>query len=614
MTTRHETTASQPPERDPDSAAEILLRVRRVAILALAPIALAPALDLLVDPGRLSARLASCSVEVALCLAAFAAAHLPAARRLAVPIAIAFAIGMSASLLRALARSPHDLGLVAIVPAAMVATALLFPWGAFPQAIVSAFLALGYLTLVGQPADPTALAKVFVPAAFGVVLSVVGAAELERHRRASRERSRLEHEAAEVTGVLLHVGQTLAGRLGRADVLDEVARLTMEALACEWCSIYVLDERRGAFRLRANAGARPELRAEVEQIEFMPNAFPIVSAARPGEVLELPDCTQQTLIPPALMARWEISSLLGVAVFREDQVVGSMIAGYRQRTGPFSERQRRVALGIAHETAIALENTRLIADLEAASRLKSEFVSTMSHELRSPLNAILGFAEMARDTEMPAAERDGCLMRLESAGRELLRLIESTLEVGKLEAGRDDVRFDAIALRAFWDELARGCATLPHAPEVVLQWSPDVPDVAVASDPRKLTLIVRNLVGNALKFTERGWVRVDARLVADALLVRVADSGIGIRPEDRETIFELFRQADGSDSRRYGGTGLGLYIVKRFVEQLGGTIELDSTVGTGSTFVVSVPVARAVSPRRTGAATRPVRAAAGRAG
>ncbi|HLY39346.1 MAG TPA: ATP-binding protein, partial [Candidatus Binatia bacterium] len=116
-----------------------------------------------------------------------------------------------------------------------------------------------------------------------------------------------------------------------------------------------------------------------------------------------------------------------------------------------------------------------------------------------------------------------------------------------------------------------------------------VPDVVLHTDPRKLGIVVRNLVGNALKFTERGFVRAEATLARESILLRVADTGIGIRPEDHERIFEMFRQADGSDSRRYGGTGLGLYIVRRFVEQLGGTVWVESAPDRGSVFIVSLP-------------------------
>jgi signal transduction histidine kinase len=225
----------------------------------------------------------------------------------------------------------------------------------------------------------------------------------------------------------------------------------------------------------------------------------------------------------------------------------------------------------------------------------------MSHELRTPLNVILGFAEMARDAALDGPERIACIGRIEGAGRQLFELIQSTLEIGKLEAGREDVRLETVPLAAFWDDLGRACVDLRCNEAVALEWHSGLPDVTVVTDPRKLTLVVRNLVGNALKFTEQGVVRIEGELTPDRMILRVADTGIGIRPEDQTTIFEMFRQADQSDTRRYGGTGLGLYIVRRFVEQLGGTITLESRVGEGSVFTVTLPRLADVPPTRRAA-------------
>jgi signal transduction histidine kinase len=151
------------------------------------------------------------------------------------------------------------------------------------------------------------------------------------------------------------------------------------------------------------------------------------------------------------------------------------------------------------------------------------------------------------------------------------------------------VRLEAVSLPVLWAELAAVCARIPHGPAVALEWNAAVPPILLETDPRKLTIVVRNLVGNALKFTERGHVWVEAYRDGDSLLVRVSDTGIGIRPEDQEAIFEMFRQADQSDTRRHGGSGLGLYIVRRFVEQLGGTISVESAPGQGSVFTVALP-------------------------
>jgi len=234
-------------------------------------------------------------------------------------------------------------------------------------------------------------------------------------------------------------------------------------------------------------------------------------------------------------------------------------------------------------------NARLVVELEDNSRLKSEFVSTMSHELRTPLNVVLGYAEMLRDRDCDL-DQDECIARLQAAGRDLHDLIESTLEIGRIDAGRDGARFEPVELPALWAELQAGCSRLPRHTGVALEWDAASPPVSLTTDPRKLTVVMRNLVGNALKFTEYGAVRVDARVVGDALAIRVSDTGIGIPAAEQANIFDLFRQGDGSDTRRFGGSGLGLYIVRRFVRQLSGTVAVTSAPGKGSVFTVTLPM------------------------
>jgi len=239
-----------------------------------------------------------------------------------------------------------------------------------------------------------------------------------------------------------------------------------------------------------------------------------------------------------------------------------------------------------HRRATWVERERALM----LARMKSEFVSMMSHELRTPINVILGYTDMIRTQSPSPEELDEDLRRIEAAGHDLLTLIENTLQIGKLEAGRDEIHLERISLPAFWTELGRSCARLPRRPEVEFVWEGDLPPVSVATEPRRLTLIVRNLVGNALKFTERGSVRASLALQQNALQLRVADTGIGIKAEDRDAIFEMYRQARKGTPHRLGGSGLGLYIVRRFVGQLGGTIQLESEPGRGSTFTVTLPV------------------------
>ncbi|MFN8545042.1 MAG: HAMP domain-containing sensor histidine kinase [Candidatus Binatia bacterium] len=472
---------------------------------------------------------------------------------------------------------------------------VLLPWR-WPAQLAVSLAGLGGIVAAGAylgVSEP--LAWAFVVLLTGTATSVLGVRYLDRFRyqgfvreallaRASEEK----REEAEITATLLHVADTLSQHLSEVDLLTRLTRVAVEALGCDWGTTFVLDESRGVWRLDGVFGGTPWVEDEMRAVEFTAANLPLISVLRPGRLVEIPDAAAQDLIPPMLLARWEVASQIVAPIVRRDHVAGAFCLAYRARRTPFSERERRIALGIAHATAVALENVRLIADLRTANALRSEFVSTMSHELRTPLNVILGFAEMGRDLA-PPAEVATCLERIDTAGRDLMRLIEDTLEVGRIEAGRDAVQLETVRLAALWQALGRECLAMTAKPTVALEWAGDVPDVTLVTDPRRLGIVVRNLVHNALKFTEEGWVRATARVDGAQLVVSVVDTGIGVRPEDHGVIFEMFRQADGSDSRRYGGTGLGLHIVRRFVGQLGGRVTLDSALGRGSTFTVHLP-------------------------
>jgi signal transduction histidine kinase len=433
-------------------------------------------------------------------------------------------------------------------------------------------------------------------------LLATGAAIIKAHRSnverrqaevalaASKERI---EEEAEIAATLLHVAQMLSEYLGQPDMLERVNRLSVDVLQCDASNTFEWDERAQVFRFKCDAGTRPEVLAQVTTMTFGRDTLPLVGALEPGKLIEISQDTEQSLVPVELLALWEIGAVLVAPISRKGQIVGVLINSYRQPRR-FTARQRRLAAGIAHTTALALENSRLIVDLQQANHLKTEFVSTMSHELRTPLNVILGFATMARDTKIEFAERDHCLARIETSGHDLLALIEDTLEIAKIEEGLDRIEREPIALPELWATLGEMCARMPRNTGVELQWRPPSAGT-VHTDPRKLTVMVRNLVGNACKFTEHGWVRAEAVIDGDQLVVRVSDTGIGIRAEDQRIIFEMFRQADGSDSRRFGGTGLGLYIVRTYVLQLGGTITLDSAPGAGAAFVITLPRAPTAS-------------------
>ena len=267
-------------------------------------------------------------------------------------------------------------------------------------------------------------------------------------------------------------------------------------------------------------------------------------------------------------------------------------------TAPFTPAQQRLAAGLAQLSAVALANARLVAALQRADRVKSEFVSTMSHELRTPLGVIMGYTEILEDGD-PSLWRDA-IARIKRSSAELLDMVQETLDLNRLESGRDVPVIEPLPVRPFWEELASEFGALPRAAGVVLRFEP-APDAVLASDRRKLRIVVKNLVGNALKFTAAGEVVASCQVDAEGCTIVVRDTGIGIAEQDLPVIFEMFRQADSSDRRAYGGVGLGLHIVQRLVAQLGGRVDVASEPGQGSTFRVALPASSVVAPSRAAA-------------
>ena len=228
-------------------------------------------------------------------------------------------------------------------------------------------------------------------------------------------------------------------------------------------------------------------------------------------------------------------------------------------------------------------------EIQHATKMKSQFLATMSHELRTPMNAILGFTRLVirRAGDVLPERQKGNLEKVNQSANHLLMLINDVLDLSKIEAGRFDIKptdFHA------GDLLIGCCSTISPLvkPNVELVCEPDGIGQA-HTDADRLRQILINLLSNATKFTEKGEIRAEGLHEGDNLVFKVSDSGIGIAEDQVDTIFEEFRQVDGSDTRKYQGTGLGLSIAKKLTELLGGTISVKSTEGQGSTFTVSIP-------------------------
>jgi signal transduction histidine kinase len=230
--------------------------------------------------------------------------------------------------------------------------------------------------------------------------------------------------------------------------------------------------------------------------------------------------------------------------------------------------------------------------LEEASQHKSQFLANMSHELRTPLNAILGYTELMADSAYgePSEKMLGVLKRLESNGKHLLGLINDVLDLSKIEAGQLVLDLADYSLQGVTQTVYS--AVEPLAADKKLGFKVEVaPDLPPGrGDERRLTQVLLNLVGNALKFTDAGEVAIKVTTIDGSFNVAVHDTGPGISAADQAKLFQEFQQADNSITRKKGGTGLGLAISKRIIEMHGGRIWIDSVVGQGSTFSFTVPV------------------------
>jgi signal transduction histidine kinase len=250
-----------------------------------------------------------------------------------------------------------------------------------------------------------------------------------------------------------------------------------------------------------------------------------------------------------------------------------------------------------------LELTRLNAELDQAAKLKDQFLANVSHELRTPLNSVIGFSDLLLTMASPESpltdtQRD-YLETIARNGRHLLDLINELLDLSKIAAGRMQLTLAPLALDGLLREVADSVRAQLEARQHKLAIDPVREPLIVTADRGRLRQVLLNLVSNAIKFTtDGGRITVSAQIAGDRVRVAVSDTGIGIAPEDQQKLFREFVQLDGSASRRYEGTGLGLALSKRLVELHGGTIGVESRLGQGSTFWFTVPRGE-LAPERT---------------
>jgi signal transduction histidine kinase len=395
------------------------------------------------------------------------------------------------------------------------------------------------------------------------------------------------------------VSRAVNSTLDLQTVLTTIVAKAVQLSSTEAGAIYVFSKTRQEFRLRATHGMDEAMIAAIRDQRIGAGESVIGQAAERREPVQIPDLRDQPLSPVnEIVVRAGYRGLLVVPLLRPNRIVGALVVR-RREPGLFSASTVDLLQTFAAQSVLAIQNARLFREIEdkgqqlvIASQHKSQFLANMSHELRTPLNAILGYTELIIDGIYGAAPEKihAVLQRVHASGKHLLGLINEVLDLSKIEAGQLTLSLNEYSLAEVVQNVANGLESL--AAEKRLTLTVKLPDKLPRGhgDERRIMQVLLNLVGNAIKFTDSGGVGISADIADGAFEVVVADTGPGIAPEDQDKIFEEFHQIDSTSTRKKGGTGLGLAIAKRIIELHGGRIWVESEVGVGSQFHMTLPV------------------------
>src|SRR5437667_3566915 len=403
----------------------------------------------------------------------------------------------------------------------------------------------------------------------------------ESHQRLGAE--------ARTSAALLDVARTLSSTLEAPELLARVNSTTRQQLGADWSGTFLVDPDFGTFRLVAATDADAAA-GEPERLEFPVSGWAPVGRLA-GEPVVVLTAAEAACTPGLGRSGRLLPTMILAALYHERVLAGFLAVGFGSLPAPEREQAVEFLSGIAQHATIVLRNARLLEEVRLASAMKSEFVGAISHELRSPLNVMLGYLEMTLDGAFGpiSAEQRHALRRTQEQSLMLLEMITALLDMNRLEAGRLPVQPARVSVPQLLEEV---CQQLPESwrrPEVAFRRVivADLPEIE--TDPGKLKTVVRNLLHNAFKFTERGHVMLGASLTPEGdLAITVADTGCGIPPEAIRYIFDMFRQVPGSGG---GGVGLGLHLARRLLHVLGGTVRVASEVGKGTCFTVTLPLA-----------------------
>jgi GAF domain-containing protein/anti-sigma regulatory factor (Ser/Thr protein kinase) len=403
---------------------------------------------------------------------------------------------------------------------------------------------------------------------------------------------------------LTEVGRAVSSTLDLKVVLKTIVDRAVTLSGTDAGSIFYYRPEVGRFELGETAGIAGEIIARLRKLDIAAKDSGLGEAIAHRKPLLIPDLTKRESNPlRAAVIEAGFRAALIVPLLSSDGPLGTLVLQRRQ-PGEFPQTVVTLMESFADQSAIALENARLFneiaqksRELEIASQHKSQFVANMSHELRTPLAAILGYAELMQEGfyEPQGPKSLDALTRIRANSKHLLGLINTVLDIAKIESGQFTLNMAEYAIESVVETVRSATESLAQNKKLALKTEIAKPLPIGLGDEQRLTQVLLNLVGNAIKFTDAGEVRIAATSVNGQFNVTVSDTGPGIPAEHQARIFDQFHQVDSSNTKAKGGTGLGLAIAKQIVEMHGGRIWVQSTLGQGSTFQMELPARAATT-------------------
>jgi len=419
------------------------------------------------------------------------------------------------------------------------------------------------------------------------------------------EKSRTLEELSRNQEQLSRLSTALQEPLSLAEQLTRVLDAARQVVGLDHLYIWTPSPAADGLMVSAGAGlSEGDWRDLVGVTIPLGEAGALAAVYRDGEPLlfsethPLPE-KYQLRLPYSAIGALRLKAFLVSPMIARGRTVGVLSADNRVSRAPIPAHTVDLLHTFAAQAAVAVENARLFQEiqeksqqLEVASKHKSQFLANMSHELRTPMNAVLGYTDLILDNifgDVPEAIRD-TLERVKANGHHLLGLINDVLDLSKIEAGQLTLSLGDYSMGEVVHAVVSALDSLAAEKRLALKATVPADLPPGRGDERRITQVLLNLAGNAIKFTDEGEVSIEARISDGAFVVSVSDTGPGISEADQQTIFEEFQQADSSSTRKKGGTGLGLSISRRIVELHGGRLWVKSTPGQGSTFSFTLPI------------------------